>query len=90
MRRGYRLTRDASHAPPAPGTSGFPTSRAHPNPEHLLVFYLPDETDWRAAIERLRAQGHEPVPSNNPYWERRGKTFEDPDGYRVVLQNTGW
>ena len=68
---------------------GHPVGKA-PNPEHLLVFYLPDETDWRAAIERLRAQGHEPVPSNNPYWERRGKTFEDPDGYRVVLQNTGW
>ena len=68
---------------------GHPVGKA-PNPEHLLVFYVPDETDWRAAIERLRAQGHEPVPSNNPYWERRGKTFEDPDGYRVVLQNTGW
>jgi hypothetical protein len=23
----------------------------------------------------------------NPYWDRSGRTFEDPDGYRVVLQN---
>jgi YycE-like C-terminal domain len=26
----------------------------------------------------------------NPYWDRKGKTFEEPDGYRGVLQNAGW
>lgn len=25
-----------------------------------------------------------------PYWDRKGKTFEDPDGYRVVLQQSSW
>lgn len=34
--------------------------------------------------------GHEPVPAFNPYWDRQGVTFEDPDGYRVVLQRTDW
>ncbi len=24
------------------------------------------------------------------YWDRQGITFEDPDGYRVVLQRTDW
>jgi hypothetical protein len=33
---------------------------------------------------------YEPVPSFNPYWDRAGRTFEDPDGYRVVLQNAPW
>ena len=61
-----------------------------PNAEHLLVFYLPDEAAWKAAVAQLESQGHQPVPSNNPYWEKRGKTFEDPDGYRVVLQNARW
>lgn len=63
-----------------------------PNKEHLLVFYLPDHTTWLAAINRLKRRGHEPVPSNNLYWDHRGKgkTFEDPDGYRVVLANAGW
>lgn len=26
----------------------------------------------------------------NPYWDRLGLTFEDPDGDRVVLQNAAW
>ena len=26
----------------------------------------------------------------NPYWETRGRTYEDPDGYRVVLQQAEW
>lgn len=68
---------------------GHEAGRA-PNEEHLLVFYLPDPQVWRAAVEHLESQGHEAVPSNNPYWDRRGKTFEDPDGYRVVLQNAAW
>jgi hypothetical protein len=35
----------------------------------------------------MLAAGFVPVPSFNPYWDRAGLTFEDPDGYRVVLQN---
>ena len=31
-----------------------------------------------------------PVEAFNPYWDRLGKTFEDPDGYRIVLQNAAW
>ena len=27
------------------------------------------------------------VKSFNPYWEEGGQTFEDLDGYRVVLAN---
>lgn len=61
-----------------------------PSQDHLLVFYLPDVAAWHAAIARMQAQGYAPVPAYNPYWGERGVTFEDPDGYRVVLQNTGW
>jgi len=28
--------------------------------------------------------------SENPYWDVNGVTFEDPDGWRIVLQNAGW
>jgi hypothetical protein len=31
--------------------------------------------------------GFRQVASFNPYWDRRGRTYEDHDGYRVVLQN---
>jgi catechol 2,3-dioxygenase-like lactoylglutathione lyase family enzyme len=58
--------------------------------DNLLVFYLPDAALWRAAVERMRVAGFAPVPSFNPYWDRDGVTFEDPDGYRVVLQNAAW
>jgi hypothetical protein len=30
------------------------------------------------------------VPSYNPYWYQDGRTFEDADGYRVVLENGEW
>ena len=61
-----------------------------PTKENLLVFYLPEEKEWRSAVERMQAAGYRPVPSLNPYWDRHGRTFEDPDGYRVVLQNAAW
>jgi catechol 2,3-dioxygenase-like lactoylglutathione lyase family enzyme len=58
-----------------------------PTPEDLAVFYIPVGPEWRSACARMLAAGFRQVPSFNPYWERRGRTFEDPDGYRVVLQN---
>jgi catechol 2,3-dioxygenase-like lactoylglutathione lyase family enzyme len=66
------------------------SSAARPHPESLLVFYLPEAGAWRAAVDRLRALGVMPVASHNPYWDLHGLTFEDPDGFRVVLQNAAW
>jgi catechol 2,3-dioxygenase-like lactoylglutathione lyase family enzyme len=68
---------------------GHPAGRA-PTQDNLLVFYVADKGEWERAIARLVAAGHAPVPSYNPYWDKAGKTFEDPDGYRVVLQNAAW
>ena len=61
-----------------------------PTAEDLLVFYVPDPGEWRAACERMTAAGFRTVPSFNPYWDARGRTFEDPDGYRIVLQHADW
>jgi catechol 2,3-dioxygenase-like lactoylglutathione lyase family enzyme len=61
-----------------------------PTEDNLLVFYLPDPTEWQHALDRLAQHGYQPVPAFNPYWDRQGKTFADPDGYRVVLQNAAW
>ncbi|XZE53018.1 VOC family protein [Planctomycetaceae bacterium SH139] len=61
-----------------------------PSHEHLLVFYLPDALQWRAAIARLESFGAPAVLSSNPYWNKDGRTYEDPDGYRVVIQNSAW
>ena len=56
--------------------------------DNLLVFYLPDVAEWERAVARLEESGYAAVKAFNPYWDRKGKTYEDPDGYRVVLQNT--
>lgn len=61
-----------------------------PTQDHLLVFYLPDQAEHAAAVQRLRSAGCDPVPSYNPYWDQLGVTFEDPDGYRIVLQRASW
>jgi YycE-like protein len=61
-----------------------------PSRDHLLVFYLPHQGEWHSAIDRMIAAGYPPVPSVNPFWDRLGRTFEDPDGYRVVFANASW
>ena len=68
---------------------GHSAGRA-PTPDNLLVLYLPDAGEWQAAVDRMRAAGFGPVAAFNPYWDRDGLTFEDPDGYRVVLQRAAW
>lgn len=61
-----------------------------PTAEHLLVFYVPDHDEWETACGRMHAAGFREVSSSNPYWDVAGKTFEDIDRYRVVLQNAAW
>lgn len=61
-----------------------------PTQDNLLVFYIPDKAEWTNAVERMQKHGYEPVKSFNPWWDDGGKTFEDVDGYRVVLYNKGW
>ena len=69
--------------------AGHRAGRA-PSQDHLLVFYHSDRAAWQQAVDRLRSCGFDPVPSFDPYWDQAGCTFEDPDGYRVVLQNGAW
>ncbi|SFN88071.1 VOC family protein [Xenorhabdus japonica] len=58
-----------------------------PTKDNLLVFYIEDELEWQEQIKSMLDAGFIPVPSYNPYWDKSGKTFEDIDGYRVVLQH---
>jgi YycE-like N-terminal domain/YycE-like C-terminal domain len=61
-----------------------------PTPEDLVVLYVSNTKEWREGCIRMEAAGFERVASTNPYWEVRGRTFQDHDGYRVVLQNDVW
>ena len=75
----------------------FEFTRAHghvagkaPTQDNLVVFYIADATMWRVAVDRMTGAGYPPTPSFNPYWDIAGRTFQDADGYRVVLQHGVW
>jgi catechol 2,3-dioxygenase-like lactoylglutathione lyase family enzyme len=68
-------------------TAGGGHGAPAPHPESLIVLYLGDEEAVRATSARL---GVEPVAPANPYWAEHGLTFEDPDGFRVVLVREPW
>ncbi|MDZ7320283.1 VOC family protein [Kosakonia sacchari] len=58
--------------------------------EDLLVLYYPDAAEWTVRCEAMRKAGFTEVVSFNPYWDISGKSWQDNDGYRVVLQNRAW
>jgi YycE-like protein len=61
---------------------------AQPGPstdEDLLVLYVRTWAEVEAIGARLAAAGVTRIPNRNPYWNRSGLTFLDPDGYRLVI-----
>ncbi|GLR10716.1 prolyl endopeptidase [Mixta theicola] len=58
--------------------------------EDLLVLYIPEKASWAAACSEMKKAGFTQVRAFNPYWDNNGITFQDHDGYRVVLQNSRW
>jgi uncharacterized protein YhfF len=78
---GYHFeftTQRAGHVAPAPTA------------EDLVVLYMPVVAEWHAACRSMVTAGFVEVAPFNPYWATHGRTFADPDGYRVVLQNSTW
>lgn len=67
----------------------FTSSNEAPNhqPDHddLLVFYVENNKKMQAILNRFEQNQLLPVTPQNPYWKTNGFTFEDPDGYRVVI-----
>jgi hypothetical protein len=61
-----------------------------PSEDNLLIFYLPDRDEWESACARMLRARFREVAAYNSYWDRDGKSFEDLDGYRVVLQHGDW
>jgi YycE-like protein len=61
-----------------------------PTPEDLVVFYIPTEAEWKARCASMLSAGFKQVASFNPYWDIRGRTYEDLDGYRIALQQAEW
>ena len=93
------LTRFSNHAGYDGVMLGLPGSAYHleftqhasgspcpaPSADNLLVLYIPDAKELAAVRARLEKHGHAAVAPENPYWLSNSVTFEDPDGWRVVL-----
>ena len=71
---GAELELTVGPARPAPATE-----------EDLLVLYVHRDREVESAGRRLTAAGVTRVASPNPYWNRTGQTYLDPDGYRLVI-----
>jgi catechol 2,3-dioxygenase-like lactoylglutathione lyase family enzyme len=56
-----------------------------PSQDNLLVIYVTDETAYEHLNKRMQDRGYAPVQPENPYWLNRSFTYEDPDGWRVVI-----
>jgi catechol 2,3-dioxygenase-like lactoylglutathione lyase family enzyme len=71
---GGELELTAGPAQPAPSTD-----------EDLLVLFVRTWAEVEAIGARLTAAGVTRILNRNPYWNRSGLTFLDPDGYRLVI-----
>ena len=62
----------------------------NPTPEDLVIFYVPERAEWERKCQAMLDAGFMEVAPFNPYWGQRGRTFEDHDHYRVVLEEAEW
>lgn len=59
-----------------------------PTKDNLLVFYIPNDESIQRIARRLETMGYPEVEPENLYWQEKGITIADPDGWRIVLMNT--
>jgi len=63
------------------------TALPEPTRENLLVFYFDTPEKYHQAVQRMTDFGLRSVPPENPYWNGKSETYEDPDKWRVILFN---
>ncbi len=63
-------------------TAGGDQPAPEPHPESLLVLYVETQEELDATAARL---GRSETTPANPYWQRKARAFEDPDGFQVLL-----
>ncbi len=58
-----------------------------PTKDNLLVLYFDSRENYHEAVERMKKAGAKEVVPENPYWLDKSTSFEDPDGWGVILFN---
>jgi catechol 2,3-dioxygenase-like lactoylglutathione lyase family enzyme len=61
------------------------TPHHYPDDDDVLVFYAKSVEEFTLIKEKFITARIKPVVPKNPYWEKNGITFEDPEGFRVVI-----
>ena len=61
-----------------------------PDEDDVLVFYTVDDKSYNELISKLDGANSEVVKAKNPYWDSNGRTYLDPDGFRVVICHRDW
>ncbi|MFT3796281.1 VOC family protein [Flavobacterium sp.] len=56
-----------------------------PDEDDLLVFYAESQAEFEHLTERFRLHNIAEIEAKNPYWKYNGKTYTDPDGFRIVI-----
>lgn len=57
----------------------------HADEDDLMVFYIDSIANYETILKKFKDNGHKEEAAKNPYWNSNGVTFNDPDGYRVVI-----
>ncbi|HEY4324166.1 MAG TPA: VOC family protein [Mucilaginibacter sp.] len=57
----------------------------HPDDDDLLVFYINSASEFNHIKEKFLTNNVKQADPKNPYWKSNGITFQDPDGYRIVI-----
>ena len=55
--------------------------------ENLMVFYYGSPDEYKHANKRIQEMEITPVAPENPCCKDKSETYEDPDGWRVILFN---
>lgn len=56
-----------------------------PDADDLLVFYADSTAEYEHLVQQFINNHIPEVTAKNPYWAANGKTFTDPDGFRIVI-----
>jgi hypothetical protein len=56
-----------------------------PDADDLLVFYAESEAEYEHLTQQFKINNIPEIDSKNPYWATNGKTYTDPDGFRIVI-----
>lgn len=60
-------------------------ARHQPDEDDLLVFYAESAAEYEHLVEQFNINSIAEVAAKNPYWAANGKTYTDPDGFRIVI-----